>query len=71
MKLNVAPEICIEVLSNSNTDDEMQEKRQLYFEQQAKEVWICSQTGKIIFYNSQEQIDNSILMPEFPHQIKI
>lgn len=37
---SIAPEICIEVLSSSNTEDEMVEKRELYFEQKAEEVWI-------------------------------
>ncbi|MFK5969072.1 MAG: hypothetical protein QM487_02980 [Candidatus Marithrix sp.] len=41
----------------SNTDEEMQEKRQLYFEQQAQEVWICKQDGTIKFYNSKCQIN--------------
>jgi hypothetical protein len=29
----------------------MVEKRELYFEQKAEEVWICSQEGKMRFYN--------------------
>jgi uncharacterized protein (TIGR02246 family) len=40
--LERAPQICIEVLSESNSPEEMAEKRGLYFEAGAKEVWICS-----------------------------
>ena len=39
--LGRAPEICIEVLSLSNSPAEMNEKRDLYFEAGAHEVWIC------------------------------
>ncbi|MCP4348286.1 MAG: Uma2 family endonuclease [Desulfobacterales bacterium] len=48
---SVAPEICIEVLSESNTDEEIKEKRQLYFENGAEEVWICTEQGDMSFYN--------------------
>ncbi len=71
IECSIAPEICIEVLSNSNTDEEMQEKRQLYFDQQAQEVWICKQDGAIKFYNSKCQINKSILIPDFPQKIEI
>ena len=71
IECSIAPEICIEVLSNSNTDEEMQEKRQLYFEQQAQEVWICKQDGTIKSYNSKCQINKSILIPNFPQKIEI
>jgi len=37
-----APEICVEVLSPANTTDEIDLKRELYFEAGALEVWICS-----------------------------
>jgi Uma2 family endonuclease len=65
---SVAPEICIEVLSNSNTTDEMDEKRLLYFESGAQEVWICVD-GIIHFYNIQGKIEKSLLVPQFPYQI--
>ena len=40
-----SPEICVEVLSPSNTDAEIQEKMKLYFNAGAKEVWVCSGAG--------------------------
>jgi len=43
------PEICIEVISSSNTKREIQEKMTLYFNSGAKEVWICSRRGGDVF----------------------
>ena len=39
----VAPEICVEVISTSNTKREMQEKIALYLAKGAQEVWICDE----------------------------
>lgn len=67
---SIAPEICIEVRSVSNTDDEMAEKRALYFENGAKEVWLCLD-GEMSFYNIQGRIARSILASDFPKQITL
>lgn len=48
--LSAAPEICVEVISPANTRGEIEEKRRLYFEAGAKEVWICDRKGKMIFF---------------------
>lgn len=45
-----APEICIEVLSPSNTRNEIEEKRRLYFEAGAEEVWLCESGGRLRFF---------------------
>jgi Uma2 family endonuclease len=66
---SVAPEICVEILSSSNTEKEMEEKRYLYFKSGAKEVWICHQNGMICVYNKKDKIEKSELAPEFPNQI--
>jgi Uma2 family endonuclease len=47
----VAPEICVEVISPSNSIKEMNEKMALYFDQGAKEVWLCNQQGEISYYS--------------------
>src|SRR5262245_35374240 len=39
-----SPEICVEVLSPSNTEAEIQEKRNLYFDAATKEVWVCAES---------------------------
>ncbi|EMI54907.1 Uma2 family endonuclease [Rhodopirellula sallentina] len=46
----VAPEICVEVLSPGNSESEMRTKRQLYFDAGADEVWICGLDGTMTFY---------------------
>jgi len=44
-----APEICVEVLSESNTKKEIEEKVALYFDAGAQEVWICDLNGQMRF----------------------
>ena len=71
VECSIAPEICIEVISSSNTEEEMAEKRLLYFEQGAEEVWICSENGDICFYNTENQLLKSVRVPAFPNIIEI
>ena len=47
-----APEICIEVRSRSNTDDEMQAKREAYLAAGAVEVWIVSEAGAVEIFDA-------------------
>jgi len=68
---SVCPEICIEVVSASNTDEEMREKRKLYFEQGAKEVWLCSEQGGLRFFTVRGEIPISALVPAFPQHIEL
>ena len=69
----LAPEICVEVISPSNTKAEMELKRHLYFEAGAKEVWFCDTAGKLSYYH-QQNIDSpqskSLLCPHFPSNIE-
>jgi Uma2 family endonuclease len=67
---SIAPEICIEVKSSGNTLDEMEFKQRLYFEAGATEVWICNEQGQITFYNDQNELAQSLLIPKFPNQIE-
>lgn len=41
----IAPELCVDVVLASNTEEEMDEKRTLYFEAVAEEVWLVDETG--------------------------
>jgi Uma2 family endonuclease len=66
---SVAPEICIEVISLSNSDKELTEKRSLYFQQGAQECWTCNEMGCMVFYNETGQLIQSLLVPNFPKQI--
>lgn len=47
-----APEICIEIISSSNTSDEIEEKTRAYLAAGAHEVWIVEETGEMRFYDA-------------------
>ena len=66
-----APEICVEVLSPSNTKPEITEKMALYFDAGAREVWICSRSGAMAFHRAGEKkpVTSSKLCPGFPAKI--
>lgn len=61
----LAPEICVEVVSSSNTEEEIQEKRVLYFESGADEVWVVDQEEQIHFF-AEEELDRSQIAPDCP-----
>lgn len=68
----IAPEICVEVISPKNTVSEMREKKQLYFEAGAEEVWFCGEDGKMSFYLREQpslEVSKSRLCPEFPGSV--
>lgn len=64
-----APEICVEVLSPSNSRREIKEKTRYYLEAGALEVWTCAQSGNVSFFNADGQIERSTLCPAFPNHI--
>jgi Uma2 family endonuclease len=65
-----APEICVEILSPSNTQREIDEKRALYFDAGATEVWICNLDGSMAFFFGVDyQVPTSSLCPAFPDRI--
>ena len=47
-----APEICVEVISPSNTRAEIEEKRAGYLAAGALEVWLVSEVGTIRYFNA-------------------
>jgi Uma2 family endonuclease len=71
IEASIAPEICVEIISTSNTKKEMAEKRQLYFEAGAKEVWLCNENGVVSFFNVEQQLTRSVLVPEFPEKVVV
>jgi Uma2 family endonuclease len=46
-----APEICVEIMSPSNTWEEMRHKTLLYLAAGAKEVWVCDESGALHFFD--------------------
>ena len=68
--LTRAPEICIEILSPSNSVAEIAEKRVLYFDAGAAEVWICNRDGSFAFFSGpDQQLPRSAICPLFPERI--
>ena len=70
--LTVAPEICIEVLSPSNTQTEIDEKKHLYFEAGAAEAWVCGLDGslRVFLRDAPDAPTRSRLCPEIPDRIR-
>lgn len=66
VECSIAPEICIEVMSSTNTQEEMVEKKALYLENGAQEVWICDEKGNIRFFSLTKELKHSELAPAFP-----
>jgi Uma2 family endonuclease len=66
---SVAPEICVEVWSPSNSLEELEMKRRLYFEKGALEFWHCDAFGQLTFFDSSGQLVQSKLCPKFPRKI--
>ena len=68
-----APEICVQVLSPSNTEAEIQEKMGLYFDAGAAEVWLCSESGAMTFYGASatQPAQGSLLCSQFPRQVDL
>jgi Uma2 family endonuclease len=68
-----APEICIEILSPRNSKIEIEEKKALYFDAGALEVWTCDHSGKISFYTapSTPAAESSRLCPGFPATVAV
>ncbi len=65
-----APELCVEILSPSNSPQEMIEKTELYLQKGAKEVWICQQNGKIAIHNHAGKTRNSEIFTDVPQQFE-
>ena len=69
----LAPDICVEVMSPSNTDAEIREKMALYFDAGAREVWLCAQGGAMTFFTpgATRPMRASKLCPEFPKRVEL
>ena len=61
-----SPEIVIEVLSPSNSTDEIRNKREAVFALGALEFWVCDKKGRVEFFDVRGLVAKSRLCPEFP-----
>jgi Uma2 family endonuclease len=66
-----APELCVEVVSPGNSDLEIREKKALYFDAGAKEVWVCSKSGEMSFFGRNRRLRASQICPEFPRRVEL
>jgi hypothetical protein len=71
--LTQAPEICVEILSSTCSRAEMSERKALFFDAGAREVWFCDQAGEMTFYCAPHSgaARASIQCPDFPQQISL
>jgi Uma2 family endonuclease len=68
---SIAPEICIEVISSSNSKREISEKIALYFNQGALECWTCDEGGNMQFCAPGGPLEKSALVPDFPVRVDL
>ena len=54
-----APELCVEITSPSNSDEEIQEKTRAYLAAGAAEVWVVSEDGIIEYHGRSGRQDRS------------
>jgi Uma2 family endonuclease len=68
-----SPPLCVEVLSESNTLEEMREKRGLLAARGCREFWSCSEDGRMTFIDAAlgAPLPTSVLCPDFPKLISL
>lgn len=67
LAFEIAPEICVEILSPSSTPAEIKHKKMLYFEAGAEEVWLVESKTDIVHYMAAAPSEcvKSRLCPDF------
>lgn len=68
---SIAPEICVEIISPSNADAEIEQKKRLYFETGVREVWTCNTEGVVQFFQPEKATKTSAMVPDFPSKITL
>jgi Uma2 family endonuclease len=71
LELSACPELCALVLSPNNSAKEISQKRKLYFERGALEVWTCDLNGAVHFYNPDGELEQSGLVQGFPNVVEL
>ena len=67
---DTAPEICVKIVSPSNSREEQMHKGNLYLQTGAEEFWLCNELGDVRFFNASGPLERSQLCPEFPAKIE-
>lgn len=66
-----APDVCVEIISPSNTKAATREKIRLYLERGAREVWTCDLEGNVRFYGVDGTLEQSAVVPGFPVKVSL
>ncbi|MSQ59633.1 MAG: Uma2 family endonuclease [Betaproteobacteria bacterium] len=61
--------LCVEIMSPSNTWEEMRHKTLLYLAAGAKEVWVCDEDGALHFFDGSGELSQSFIAPQMPKHI--
>ena len=64
-----SPEIVVEVLSPSNDEAEIRQKREAVFRKGAIEFWVCDQRGSLQFFGARGRLAKSRRCPKFPSSV--
>jgi Uma2 family endonuclease len=67
----IAPEICVEVMSPSNSEEELKERKRLFFEKGAVEFWVCDLLGNMAFTDAGGDLAASKYCPKIPGKLAI
>lgn len=59
-----APELCIEIVSPSNTPAELEEKSRAYFQAGATEVWHVLESGAVRYFGADGELAASVFSVE-------
>ena len=65
----IAPEICVEVESPSNSQEELMQRKSLCFRGGAQEFWLCDLIGGMRFFDPAGELTQSKLCPGFPGKL--
>jgi Uma2 family endonuclease len=68
---SIAPEICVEVWSPSNTPEEIAQKCRLYLDKGALEFWYCDEQGRMSFFSQSGILPKSRFCPGFPDNVTV
>ncbi|MCL4177656.1 MAG: Uma2 family endonuclease [Verrucomicrobia bacterium] len=68
---SIAPEICVDVWSPSNTPEEIAQKCRLYLDKGALEFWYCDEQGRMSFFSQSGALPKSRFCPGFPDNVTV
>lgn len=67
----VAPEICVEIQSPSNSLPQILERKDWFFASGASEFWSCDPRGGMHFFAAAGALERSPLCPKFPKMVAL